>query len=55
MIKTKLTAKQIPFEEYNLGDYTEVLNTDRAPVLQVDEHNLLLTPTEINDWIKNQN
>lgn len=58
MVKKKLEAKNIPFVERSFEDLPKELDTDRAPVLAVDDglHPgypiYLLTPTSINDWIK---
>ena len=58
MIKKKLAEKEIPFVERPFEDLPEILNTDRAPVLAVDDARYpgypiyLLSPTEINEWIK---
>lgn len=52
MVKAKLTAKHLDYEEYNLEDYINELHTDRAPVLITDDNLILQTPLEINNWIK---
>lgn len=58
MVKKKLTEKEIPFVERSFGDLPKELETDRAPVMAVDDRLhpgypiYLLTPTSINDWIK---
>ena len=58
MVKKKLAAKEIPFVERNFEDLPKELETDRAPVLAVDDGRhpgypiYLLSPTEINEWIK---
>lgn len=58
MVKKKLTAKEIPFVERNFADLPKTLETDRAPVLAVDDGNhsdypiYLLSPLEINQWIE---
>ncbi len=54
MVKTKLAQKNIPYNEFNLEDYTNDLHTDRAPVLKVDTNLILKTPSEINTWINSQ-
>ena len=57
MVKKKLTAKAIPFVERSFEDLPKELETDRAPVLAVDDGNhpdypiYLLSPIEINKWI----
>lgn len=53
LIKKKLIAKNIKYNEYSLEDYITILNTDRAPVLQVGEQ-LFTSPTDINNWINEQ-
>ena len=58
MVKKKLIAKEIPFVERNFEELPKELETDRAPVLAVDDGRhpgypiYLLSPTEINEWIK---
>ena len=58
MVKKKLEQKEIPYVERPFEELPSTLETDRAPVLAVDDglHPgypiYLLTPTEINDWIK---
>lgn len=58
MVKKKLTEKEIPFVDRPFEELPEFLDTDRAPVLAIDDaDNLgypiyLLSPTEINEWIK---
>lgn len=54
MVKAKLNAKQIPFEEYNLEDYVEQFNVSAAPVVQLDDDTLLTGAIKINDWINQQ-
>mgnify|MGYP002528164752 CR=1 FL=1 len=51
MVKKKLKAKNIPFVERSFDELPESLDTDRAPVLY-NEDIYLLSPTEINEWIK---
>ncbi len=51
MVKKKLNAKNIPFVERSFNELPESLSTDRAPVLY-NEDIYLLSPTEINEWIK---
>lgn len=50
VIKQKLTSKNINFQELNLEDYIEILKTDHAPVLQVEDK-FIYSPTEIIHWI----
>lgn len=58
MVKTKLNAKEIPYIERSFSELPDFLDTDRAPVLAIDDADhpgypiYLLTPTEINEWIK---
>ena len=58
MAKKKMTAKGIEFVERPFEELPEEIDVDRAPVLAVDDgiHPgypiYLLTPTAINDWIK---
>jgi glutaredoxin len=57
MVKKKLAAKEIPYIERSFEDLPKELETDRAPVLAIDDglHPgypiYLLTPTSINNWI----
>lgn len=53
MIKTKLNAKNIPFVEEEFDKITDTLNTDRAPVLEVDGA-FLQSPSEMVSWINLQ-
>ena len=53
IIKKKFQNKNISYEELNLEQYSNILNTDHAPVLQVDDK-FYFTPARINDWINNQ-
>ncbi len=58
MVKKKLAAKNIPFVERNFDDLPKELDTDRAPVLAIDDAKhlgyptYLLSPMEINEWIQ---
>lgn len=58
MVKKKLAAKEIPFVERSFEELPEVLDTDRAPVLAIDDAKhpgyptYLLSPMEINKWIE---
>ena len=58
MVKKKLTLKGIPFVERPFEELPEILDTDRAPVLAVDDSKVpgyplfILSPTEINNWIE---
>ena len=57
MVKKKLNAKNIPFVERSFDELPESLelleslDKFRAPVLY-NEDIYLLSPTEINEWIK---
>ena len=51
MVKKKLNTKEIPYVERPFEELPEQIKTDRAPVLY-NEDIFLLTPTEINEWIK---
>ena len=58
MVKKKLAAKGVPFVERKFEDLPEELETDRAPVLAIDDAKhlgysiYLLSPMEINEWIQ---
>ncbi len=58
MVKKKLTAKKIPFVERPFEELPKELDTDRAPVLAIDDTNhtgypiYLLSPIDINQWIE---
>ena len=58
IVKKKLAAKEIPFVERPFEELPKELETDRAPVMAVDDglHPnypiYLLTPIEINKWIE---
>ena len=58
IVKKKLTAKEIPFVERSFEELPKELDTDRAPVMAIDDglhpgySIYLLTPTEINEWIE---
>lgn len=58
MVKKKLTLKEIPFIVRPFEELPEFLDTDRAPVLAVDDPQhfgypiYILSPTEINKWIE---
>ena len=66
MIKTKLNGKNIPFIEEEFDKIAELLHTDRAPVLEIDEDldltkkvieanvTWLRSPTEMVAWINSQ-
>lgn len=58
MVKRKLAAKAIPFVERQFEELPKELDTDRAPVLAIDDAKhpgypiYLLSPMEINEWIQ---
>lgn len=54
MAKKKMMDKNIPYEEYDLIDYANILDSYSAPVLQLEDGSLLKSPIEINDWINQQ-
>lgn len=54
MVKTKLNNKHIDFQEFNLEDYVNVLHTDHAPVLKINNEVILTSPNEIVNWINKQ-
>ena len=54
MVKKKLTEKNISFESYNLEDYAEQFNIYTAPVLELENGTMLISPLEINSWINQQ-
>ena len=53
IMKQKLQNKNIEYQELNLEDYITRLNTDLAPVLQVNDK-IYYKPSEINEWINQQ-
>ena len=53
VMKKKMAGKNIKYTELNFEDYQNILNTNRAPVLQIED-NFLYSPTEINNWINAQ-
>lgn len=54
MVKTKLKAKNIQFEEKDLSYISGLLNIERAPVLDIGNGHYLMSPTEIVAWINQQ-
>ena len=60
VVKKKLNAKSILYAERPFEELPSYLKVDRAPVLKTEDkmHEgfsiYLLTPSEINDWIKAQ-
>lgn len=58
MVKKKLTIKGLAFEEKPFTQLPKEIDTDRAPVLEVEDSKhpgyplYLLTPSRINEWIK---
>lgn len=57
MIKTKLNQKNIPFIEKDFALITNIINSDRAPALEVidnnNDSNIYNNPTQIVNWINN--
>lgn len=51
MVKKKLAVKNITYTELPFEQLPDFIHTDRAPVVEIGMR-YLLTPTEINDWIK---
>jgi len=57
MIKTKLNAKNIQYNERSLQEIADKLKIDHAPVLQIisqDEDKILFSPAEMVTWINQQ-
>jgi len=54
MVKMKLQQKNIPYTEYSLEDYADTFKIYSAPVLQINETDILTSSIEINNWINNQ-
>ena len=58
MMKKKLELKEIPYVERAFEELPVFLDTDRAPVLAIDDAAhpgypiYLMSPTEINKWIE---
>ena len=52
VMKTKMKAKNIPFNEYNLEEHLDLFDITTAPILTVDDK-IYCSPTEINEWINN--
>ena len=58
IMKKKMTVKEIPFVERSFEDLPKEIETDRTPVLAIDDSMhpgypiFLLTPSEINKWIE---
>ena len=58
MVKKKLNMKAVPYVERPFSELPETLETDRAPVLAIDDAlhpgyaTYLLSPMEINKWIE---
>lgn len=51
MIKTKLQERNIPFEEKDFSLIAETIQSDRAPVLQIGETQILTSVTGMVAWI----
>ena len=57
MIKTKLNAKNIQYNERGLQEIADKLKIDHAPILQImsqDEDKILFSPSEMVAWINQQ-
>ena len=52
MVRTKLQNKNILFEEHDFQEIADVIHSDHAPALEV-ENNIYNSPTEIVQWINN--
>ena len=53
MVKTKLKQKNIQFEEQPFENIANIINSDHAPALKVDENHIYNTPSTIVSWIMN--
>ena len=57
MIKTKLNQKNIKFNEKDFSDIANIINSDRAPALEIadnGENTIYNTPSAIVNWINKQ-
>lgn len=52
MIKTKMSQKNISYEEKDLQTLPEKFKTDRAPVMMVDDK-IMYSPSEMVQWVNN--
>ena len=53
MVKIKLQQKNINYKEASVEQLAQVIDIQRAPVLQV-EQTFFTSPTEIVNWINQQ-
>lgn len=56
MIKTKLQQKNIPFTEKNFAEIAAIIDSDRAPALEVEVNGRVMfynSPSTIVQWINN--
>ena len=53
MIKTKLMAKHIEYEEIHDIEILKDKHIQRLPVMELENGTLISSPVEMNDWIKN--
>ena len=51
MVKTKLGQKGIPYIEKPFSEIAGRINSDHAPALEDENHNIYNTPTSIVAWI----
>ena len=57
MIKTKLQEKNIPFKEKNFEEIMNIIHSDRAPALEINNNGEILlynTLSAIVNWINEQ-
>lgn len=54
MVKTKLKQKSISFEEKPFSDIAATINSDHAPALEDEFHNIYNSPSAIVQWINNR-
>lgn len=58
MIKEKMLAKKINFEERDFTEIAETMGLDRAPVLHIvrndHEEDYIMSPTKMVEWINKQ-
>ncbi len=54
MIKMKLNAKQIEFEESQDIDFLIERGVQTLPAMEMEDGTLLTSPLEMNNWINSQ-
>lgn len=54
MIKMKLNAKKIEFEESQDIDFLMERGVQTLPVMEMEDGTLLTSPLEMNNWINSQ-